>query len=191
MGYHNLIQQEVQQEIIQTFEDYFVTQTNLSIVQGTAEYSLPSGFIKMRRVEDIRNSSAPMEILPTSLNQRQNSFVQTMTSQALVPQQYYIRGSQLVLTDTPTYTDASAIRLHFLKSIPDVTAGSNSSELPAEHHRVLVWGMVKLALFQQQSDTTLANQEFEKHLQRIKVQAENRQIQRPRKVVRTQEQGYL
>lgn len=186
-AYFNLAQTEVQQEIVQSFEDYFITQTTLSIVNGTAEYTLPSGFNKIRRLEDVRDVRNPSPILPVSLNNRTgDNFSQERNSAAPVTGGYYIRGSQIILTETPTYTDASAIRMHYVKTIGDLSAGSETSEIPAEHHRALVWGVVKFALFQQQSDTTLANQEFEKHLIKIKMQAENRQLQKPRKVVRSQ-----
>jgi hypothetical protein len=186
--YHNLIQQEVQQELIQTFEDLFVTQTTLNVVAGTAEYSLPTNHIKLRRVEDVR-ASEPSEILPVRLNHRERDDVRvTITAGG---NGYYLRGSQIVLTDTPTYTNASAIRLHYIHRLADVTTGTASSELPAETHRALVWGIVKLALFQQQTDNTLANAEYQNHLNKLRQQAENRQIQRPRSVVKTVERGFL
>ena len=52
--YFNIIQEEMQNEIIQTFEDYFLTSTFLSITAGCAGYLLPSGTIKVRRLEDVR-----------------------------------------------------------------------------------------------------------------------------------------
>lgn len=183
--YFNIIQQEVQQEIIQTFEDYFLTSTDLAIVNGTSDYTLPTGFIKARRLEDRRVTTAPVEILPCTINDRSGGgggkF--TIASATVFAGGYYIRGNQIVLTDTPTYTNSAAIRLYYIKSLADVTAASLTSEIPIEHHRVLVWGIVKYALFQQQSDNTLANAEYDKHMSNIKKQAENRQIQRPRRVM--------
>lgn len=184
--YTNLVQEEVQNEIIQSFEDYFVTQTTLSVVNGVAEYTLPTGFIKMRRVEDMRNTSSPVEIMPVSLNQRgSNPAFFAIPSATYWGGGYYILGNQIILGDTPTFTDASAIRLHYVKRLSDMTALSATSEIPSEHHRVLVWGVVKYALFQQQSDTTLANQEYASHLARLKMQVEDRQVQKSRRVVRT------
>lgn len=189
MTYHNLIQQEVQQDIVQSYEDYFVTQAFLSVVAGTAEYAQPANTIKVRRVEDVRDAANPVELIPVTLNQRGDEQFEPLNSAVKGAGAYYIRGQQIVLTDTPTFTNASAIRVHYVKLLSDVTAGSGASELPAEHHRVLVWGVVKLALFQQQSDTTIATQEFEKHLTRLRAQVENRQVQRPRRVVRSKSKG--
>ena len=184
MNYHNLIQQEVQQEVVQADEDYFVTQAFLSVVANTAEYTLPATFIKARRVEDVRNAASPVEIFPVTINQRGHvSYDGFRTgSQGALGGAYYLRGNQIILTDTPTFTNASAIRLHFITRLTDVTAATTSSDLPAEHHRVLIWGIVKLALFQQQSDTTLADREYEKHMARMRQEIESRQTQRVRRV---------
>lgn len=188
--YHNLVQQELQNDIISVHEDYFVTQTNISVVANTAEYNLPSGTIKVRRVENIENSSAPVEIPPTSLNQRGMN----TTLSAGGGGGYYLRGTQIIFEDTPTVTNASAIRIHIVRGIPDVSAATNSSELPVEHHGGLVWGIYKYCLIQQQSSPeslALAEREYEKRRREIKAQVENRQVQRPRSVRRTYERGYL
>lgn len=181
--YHNLVQEEIQQELIQTYEDFFLTQTALNITDGCASYQLPSGLIKVRRVEDIRNqtNSDPIEIKPVTINNRdQNGFL--LDSGSFRGGGYYLHGTQIILTSTPSFTDASAIQLHYIKKIPDVTAATATSEIPVEFHNVIVWGIVKYALFQQQGDTTIADREYEKLLAKMKRDAENRQVQRPRKV---------
>lgn len=189
--YTNLIQQEVQQEIIQADEDYFVTQTFLTVSAGVAEYSLPSTFIKARRLEDVRNASNPLEIFPVTINQRRDAQVGDIRRDSAGGQggSYYLRGNQIILTDTPTFTDAQSIRLHYLYRLTDITASGSISEIPAEHHRLLVWGVVKLALFQQQSDTSLADKEYQTHLARMRQEIEGRQTQRPRRVARAVTSG--
>jgi hypothetical protein len=184
--YHNIVQQEVANEVIQVFEDYFLTSTNLGVSSGQAEYVLPSNFIKARRLEDIRQPE-PTEIYPVRWSDKriETPHYSVQSSTYLGAGGYYLRGNTLVLTNTPTYTDSSAIRLYYIKSVPDVTAGSLSSEIPIEHHKALVWGIVKYCLFQQQGDTTVANAEYQTHVNKIRSQAETRQVQRSRSVVRT------
>lgn len=184
LSYLNLIQQEVAAEVGQVFEDYFVTQAFLGIVNGTAEYTLPTTFVKMRRLEDVRGG-ASAEIYPITMNQRGTVIGDAINSAIMPGNSYYIRGNQVVFTDTPTFTDSAAIRLQYVTALADLTGSTSISELPREHHRVLVWGLVKLCHFSQQANDPMiqfANQEFEKHLIKIKQQCENRQIQRPRRV---------
>lgn len=179
--YYNLVQQDISTEIMQTFEDYFLTSSFLAVSAGTAEYTLPSRFVKMRRVEDARPSE-PTEILPVTLNHKSvKGFVSNVSSSIWLGG-YYLHGNRIVFEDTPSFTNASAIRMHFIRALADVSAGSDSSDIPVEHHRIHVWGIVKYGLFAQQSDTTKADLEYDKLLTKLKLQCEDRQIQRPRAV---------
>lgn len=178
--YANLVQEEVQQEIMVTFENYFVTQARLNISANVAAYSLPANFIKMVRLEDIRNS-ASIEIIPVTINDKQEH-VTNFISGVSYGNSYYLVGNRVILTDTPTFTDSSAYQLHYEKKITDLATASDVSEIPLEHHGVLVWGVVKYAMYQQQSDATFAQLEFQKRMDKLKDYAENRQVQRSRKV---------
>lgn len=182
MGYHNTIQEEVQNEIVQSFEDYFTTSTFFNVVDGCATYTMPSGTIKVRRVEDARTNS-PIEIRPVSLNSKEtriNNY--ELVSSTFEGGGYYIVGNDIVLTNTPNFTDTASIKLYYVKKLSDITQATAASELPPEHHGVLVWGIVKMALFQEQSDTTKAEIEYEKRISRLRNFVENRQVQRPRVV---------
>jgi hypothetical protein len=179
--YFNIIQEEIQNEMIQTFEDYFLTSTFLNLTDGCAGYQLPSGTIKVRRLEDDTAGQDPVEIKPVTINYREDSN-RILYSSVVAGGGYYIAGTEIILTNTPSRTNASAIRLHYIKKISDVTAATSISELPPEHHGTIVWGIVRMGLFQQQSDDTKAQIEYEKRLARLKKFAESRQIQRSRRV---------
>lgn len=184
LNYFNIVQQEVAAEIVQTFEDFFITQTTISISAGVAAYSLPADFLKMRRVEDIRNSN-PIVIEPMGLNEKDATRIFALGSPQSVGQGYYIAGTSIIFDATPTYSQPDSMKLHYTKRLADSTAASSISEIPVEWHRVMVWGIVKMALFQQQSDNSLASAEYEKLITRMKSQAEDRQTQKPRSVKRT------
>lgn len=180
--YFNMVQHEVEQEIVQTFEDYFLTQTNLSIVSGCADYTLPTRFMKARRLEDFRQTE-PLEIYPSTLNERNiewNPLTRERSTDFIGG--YYLRGNQIVLHDTPTFTNASAIRMFYIRALGDLSAGSETSDIPVEHHRILVWGVYKHMLTQQQTDTSKADAEYDRLLGKLKGYCESRQIQRPRSV---------
>jgi len=190
IDYFNVIQQDVSLEVMQSFEDYFLTQTTLNISANVTEYTLPTDFVKIRRVEDIRGSINPVEIRPVTLNDKAaGNRIFTEVSGIFVGGGYYIKGDTIVFTQTPATTEDSSIRVYYVKSLADISAGSSISEIPTEHHRVLVWGMVKYMLFQQQSDTTKADEEYQRLLIKLRMQAENRQIQRPRRVKISQDRS--
>lgn len=178
--YFNMIQEEVQHVMIQSYEDYFVTQAFLNITADCAVYSIPSGTIKIRRIEDARNTN-PTEIRPVTINNKDVVTTELGTAIA-VGGGYYLKGNQIVLTSTPAYTDACAVRVYYVKRLVDVTASDGQSEIPNEYHNIFVYGMYRLALIQEQADPTLATIEYEKQLNKIKTYCENRQVQRPRRV---------
>jgi len=189
--YHNLIQSEIQNDVIQGFEDYFMTEAFLNISAGTVEYDLPTNFVKMRRVEDVRDANRAPEIIPITLNDKNNRPTSFIVSGTFVNSGYFIKGNSLVFTDTPTRTQDSAIKLWYIKNLADVTAATATSEIPPEHHQILVWGVVKYALQQQQSDNNFAVGEYEKQLNKMRKQVEQRQIQRPRQVKRLRDRRPL
>lgn len=181
--YFNMVQNDVSVEIMQTFEDYFLTHSDLAITSGCANYTLPTRFVKARRLED-RRSSYPTEIYPVTINERVAGYPE-ITNDGMnnrVVGGYFLAGNNIMFHDTPTFTNASAIRLYYVRALADVTAATATSEIPPEHHRLLVWGIVKYCLFQQQSDTSKADVEYDKMMAKLKGQCENRQIQRPRAV---------
>src|SRR3990167_10752658 len=94
--FHNLIAREVQGELITVHEDYFLTQTALNVVNGCATYALPSNFLKMRRVEDVRTSDS-VEITPITLNDKDRRYGNIFSSNSLFQNSYYIQGDTLIL----------------------------------------------------------------------------------------------
>lgn len=177
--YHNLVQNEIAQEIVQTFEDYFLTDTTLNISAGVARYTLPTNFNKMRKVEHV-NGERPITVFPIGLNDL--NINSDFVSGTFYGDGYRLEGNSIVLENTPTTTINSGVRLVYEKSIPDITASTDSSQLPNFTHRGLVWGIVKYALNQMQADNNFAIDEYEKCITKYKAQLEDRQVQTPRRV---------
>ena len=188
--YFNQAQQELGRTVIQSFENYFVTESTINVSAGNDTYALPSTFIKMLRVEDVRNSTAPLEIYPISLNEKEGyrfEFPQ-ITSATGEPSRYIIKGQSLMLRPIPNYSQQSGISLWYEKRILNMTANTASngatgvSEIPIEFHEALAWGMcIKMAI-QQQSDPSIYQAEFLRIKEDMKKELELRQVQLPRKV---------
>lgn len=190
-GYVNMTQEEVQNEIVAVYEDYFTTSSFLNITSGCDTYTLPTGTIKIRRLEDTRVSDKQtVEIRPVTLNHKGEE-VYDLLSGTFIGNNYYIVGGDIVLTETPTFTNASAIKMYYSVVLDELSGSGAISGIPEQFHNILVWGCVKNALFAQQSDTNKADIEYEKRLMKLRRHAEDRQVQRPRRVKRvyTREQG--
>lgn len=183
MRFHNLVQAEIAAEIVETYEDYFLTSTYIDVVSGQTDYGLPADFSKIRRLEDVRQNP-PREIYPIGLNEKDERTLPFDVS-GTSEQRYYLKGTTVAFDNTPAFTTSGAYRMYYIKALADVTAGSDSSQIPAQHHRVIVWGIVKYGLIQQQSSPeslNMATVEYERGLNKMKQQVETRQLQRPRQV---------
>lgn len=187
-GFFNLVQQEVAQEIQGVFEDYFITQTSINTVTEQENYTLPSDFVKMRRVEDQRFTN-PVELEAISMNDQDDHYYNTLLVDAGQPRAYFIRGTEIVFDPKPSFTTSSAIKLHYIKRLPDVTAATATSEIPSEWHRVLVWGVVNYCLYKQQTPNDHATLEYQRGLANIRKHAEQRQVHMSRQVKRTKRYG--
>ena len=195
VNYFNQVQSDLVQDIVQANEDFFTTHSDLNITDGCDTYAIPSGTLKVRRVENIRNdTNNPTEIRPVTLNNRDiaSDFGPLIDagSPANLGQGYYLRGTQLVLTETPTFTDTAAIRLWFVRQPGDICAGTSISAIPVEHHRVAVWGLLEMMQTEQQGDTKDAVIRYERGRLNMIKQVENRQTQRPKRVRRSNRRVY-
>lgn len=186
LGFFNMVQQEVQQTIVSVFEDYFLTQTSINIVGSQTTYSLPTDFLKMRRVEDARYEE-PLEIRPVTIQDKEELGLPYVFQGATKPYGYFIMGNVISFTDAPNYTQSSGVNVYYVKRLADfsTTQSTQTSEIPPEFHWTLIWGVVKYCLFKQQSPNEHAAKEYERGLSNIAKYAESRQIQRPRRVKST------
>ena len=185
LKFFNITQQEVANEIVQADEGYFETSTFLDVSAGTARYTLPSGTLRIKRVEDLRagTRTLPQEIRPVSINAR-SEYISETVSATVVGGGYYLQGESIVLTETPTFTNATSIRLHYIKKVSDLTdtQGTAISEVPEQYHHILVYGIVHYMLFAQQSENTTALATYRSGLADIRKTVDKRQVQRSRTV---------
>jgi len=185
LKFFNITQQEIANEIVQADEGFFETSTFLDVSAGTARYTLPSGTLKIKRVEDLRagTKTLPQEIRPVSINAR-SEYINETVSATIVGGGYYLQGNSIVLTETPTFSNDSSIRLHYIKKVSDmtITEGTGISDIPEQYHHVMVYGVVHYMLFAQQSENTTALATYRSGLADIRKTVDKRQVQRSRTV---------
>ena len=100
---------------------------------------------------------------------------------------FAIKGNSLVLSPKPNTNATDALKLYYVKTLANITSASSIYGIPTEYHEIIVWGVVRRAMFQQQSTSesyAIANDEYRRLLAEMRKGLENRQIQRPRSVRR-------
>jgi hypothetical protein len=183
-------ERDVQTRLIQTFENWFVTSTIFDIIEDLDEYALPSGCVKIIRLEDIEDEDNPIEIYPMSFNDKDkytDRYDINVTANGHV-YNYVVKGNDLILRPVPTRDISSGARLYYERRVTAYTCGSMDSEIPVEYQDLLVWNIVEYGFAQGEATPEALTYAIGKRrsLERLlATSGENRQVQRSRYVKRT------
>lgn len=195
LGYFNREQQVVQQVLIQSFENYFITSTSIDTVNNQEEYTMATSVMKILRMEWIGNGtgSDPIEIFPMSVNEKEyyQGLRIGVTSVGSV-RTYAIKGRSFIFRPKPQTTQNSAIKYYFVQRLSDLSSGTSTSLVPPQYHEAIGWGIYKRALVQEEASVesiTVALSEYNRLISEMRLSAENRQIQKPRFVKRRKFRG--
>lgn len=119
----------------------FLTTT---LANGMADYILPSGFLRIERVE-VKNANGDyVKLLPidqADINKAYTEFEDT----AGLPKYFDVVGSSIVLKPTPATADITAsegLRVHVLRGIDIFTTADDTQSpgFPEPFHRIVVYG---------------------------------------------------
>jgi hypothetical protein len=182
----NFEQRTIANKLIQTYENYFVTQTSIGVSSAQDYYQLPTDMIKILRLEDATNSNATIELIPTTFNDL-DYFQPTIFGISSIGSitHYAMKGNYLVVRPVPSTN--RTLRLHYCKRLDDMVSQSQVSEIPLEYHEILMWGIVKRALIRGESTPEalqVAMGEYTRLYKEMEFTAEDRQVQRSRSVRR-------
>jgi hypothetical protein len=186
----NWSQLDLQKKIVQSFENWFVTATSITLIAGVESYSLPCATMKIVRVEDNRNPLAPIEILPMTFNDKDKylyPLVRTNVSSVGTVHRYAIKGDKFIFRPIPNKAETNAIQVHYVYRLADLVSQSEVSEIPVEYHEALVWGIVKRGMSKGEATAeaiAAAVGTYNEMIADLRISSEDRQIQRSRSVRR-------
>jgi len=192
LRYLNDEQQVIYNHIVNAQESYFITQTTINLVNDTADYLLPTAINKIVRLENYEDSASPFELIPISINDY--DFINNLTvgnSTGGDVAYYTIKGNYLTIYPTPQENITDGLQLYYVKFLTDLTLETQTPEIPRNWQELLIWGIVKRAMFQQEGSKDsyeVAVLEYSNLIKDLKKHIENRQIQRSRQVKR--KRGY-
>lgn len=190
IDWYNWAQMETQNKLVQTFENWFVTSTAISIVAGTEEYSMPSGCLKILRVEDIKNPDNPIEIPPMSFNDKDRNYWNTIIGRSSSVSElgnYAIKGNRIVFRPKPTFSNTQGVKVYYERRVDTIISATDSSIIPQEYHELIMWGVVENGLIKMEATAEAMSMVLARRnrlVQDLIITGENRQIQRSRTVRR-------
>jgi hypothetical protein len=105
-------------EVINKYQNYFVSEQNVTLVPNQEDYDLPSDLLKVLGV-DVLSGGKSFTMMPWSLNERNR----LITGWVGRPIRYILKGSKIKLTPTPTTTDT--VKIYYVPAPAELTSGSS------------------------------------------------------------------
>jgi len=121
--------------VIEVFEDYYLTEATADTVADQQEYTLPTDFNKIRRVElnyDISSSGSSFSrCLPIEIDEIRYNLGNTNTGVSVVRNpSYYIQGDLIGFIPIPSNAGNEAIKIWYIKKQSDLSDGTDTINIP-------------------------------------------------------------
>jgi hypothetical protein len=183
----NKAAREVQKQLLQAGENFYVTAQQTTLVPSQAEYILPADFRKTDRVELVTNGLPPNEskIVLASISLQQQDI---LSNNAVgTPNAYVLKKNRMILFPTPD--QAYVLRLWYSYRIADMVNDTDIPDVPYEYHEYIavlaaIDGMVK----DDRPFTNLATMKAD-YLTLMKQDAEERTEDGSRHIIETSSDG--
>lgn len=174
---------QVQKILIQSFEGRYEIPKQTTTVAQQAFYALPSDFLKVNRLIYVCSGSSEVneEVSPLQFvtQNEADGFDKLGT-----PYAYTIIGDKLKLFPAPD--SAKTLRMYYTYRITDMSQDSDTPDVPEEYHEFIAILAAKDGLIKDGRDIKEMLEKEKTYLASIKQDAENRNVDGPRHIVRTQ-----
>lgn len=154
--------------LVESFEDYSVTSSSLTITAGQSQVALPATFYKARAVDD-----------PTSADPELPPFIWA-NRHRVGKKSYAIFGSNLLIR--PTNLAPGAYTLWFVPQFTALSADGDTFAAPNRWHRLAVLNAAARFRAIQQLDSSQLEARAERVRARIEAAAKNRDAGNPQEV---------
>jgi len=125
----NLAQRQVQMQLLQAGQNWYMKPVTTTLVVAQQDYALPSDFIVEHRLEIVLSGSGSTEnrrpLEPITTNQQDLISIASGT-----PSHYYIKKDRVTLSPTPD--TALTMRLYYSPRVADMTADADSPDVPEQ-----------------------------------------------------------
>lgn len=183
----NIAQQQVQLEIVQANEDYFIDPSpqTVTLVPGTASYALHADgngecdVLSVKRVED---GLTGLSIEPIDQNEKAILGQPFPVLISPSPFNFYILGNYLVLDPMPQL--ASTVKYWFTPNLSDMSSDSDRSQIPRALHDMIPVRAAIDAFIKDEADTSALRMLWSEYMDRLHRVARHRQIMAPKHVRR-------
>lgn len=193
--------QEVVTAVMETYEDFYMTSTQINTVASQQEYgtsdSLPSDIFKIRRIEvnyDTSASSNYNRAEYVRLDEIARDVGNTNSLTAFSRPSYYVYGHgsnmKIGLIPIPSNGDSNAIKIWYIPFVADLTTSSDSVNIPYpdRYWKAIGWYAAGTLLSKGQQEEVAGNKylgRFEQEMVKMRQQLEDRVADGNKRVVDT------
>lgn len=128
----NMAQRQVQMELLQAGENWYMKPVETLMVSGQQDYMFPSDFVYEHRIEIVLSGTGSNE------NRQPLIFITTNQQDQVpisigVPSCYYIKKDRFTISPTPsTAMSNKTLRLYYSPRVADMTSDSDSPDVPEQ-----------------------------------------------------------
>lgn len=183
----NNAQREVQKQLLQAGENYYVQRWQTTLVVNQTDYVLPTDFVKLHRLEIVMSGLAPNEeislVEPITINQQD-----LFPNGASTPAGYYIKKNRLVLCPPPD--TALVMRMYYSPLVADMSLDADVPDVPTEYQEYIAVLAILEGLFKDGREAGPFLEKKKYYLELMKHNASNRREDQPRGIVVTNSDGF-
>lgn len=184
----NLALRELQKRLISANQDYYSECVYTNTVSGQAAYALPSDFLEVVRLYYITQGSGPtateQKIYKMTPNQRD-----LLSDTSGDPGFYYMQKNNLMLAPVPN----RIVQLHLEYSyyVADMVNDSDLPDAPQQFHEYIVLIAVRDCMVKDMRPLTNIETKLKEYEMLLKQIAVQRQVDGPRMIVTTTNDGWV
>ena len=180
----NNAQREVQKQLLQAGENWYLTTVSTTLIPNQDCYSLPTDFLKDHKIEveisGTGNTSTRSIVQPNT--PIQSNFV---TVGPGTPYTYYLKKNCIIFKPVPS--TAQKIYLHYSYRVADMTQPGEQPDVPPQYHEYIAIMATCDGFLKDQRDPSPFLEKKNTYLGLMKQDAQNRKIDQPRMIVTMQD----
>ncbi len=154
VGYLDIGYRKLYNHVVNRFENYYVSEQNITLVPSQEEYDLPTDFFKLLGCDMFRSGLA-YTMRPWSLNERNR----VTFSYNGTPLRYILKAGKIVFKPIPATTDY--IKMYYIPSPAELTLGSSVEVFNGFDEYVMLDAAIKMKQKEESDVSILAGKQAE------------------------------
>lgn len=178
----NNAQREVQKQLNQAYQDYYLEVLETITVQGQGDYILPGDFTALRRLELVLSGTGDNEdklwLQPITLNQQ--DLVLNMGTGT--PGCYILKQDRFTILPYPDESNLT-LRIYYTYRVQDMTTDNDIPDIPQDYHEYIAVLATLDGFVKDDRSNKNIEQKRDDYLKLLKQAAQDRKIDRSRQVI--------